>query len=235
MTTRRGAPYPRLVADIGGTGCRLGWVAGEGADVEDVVAADPSLAPEAAIAHYLERRGGASAKAAALGVAGPVVGETVRLTNRGWSFSLRDLERRLGVARLIVLNDFTALAHGLPLLRGADVRQVGGGERVDRAPMAVIGPGTGLGVSGMVPGPGGPAVLTGEGGHVSLASSSAREDGIVAILRHKFGHVSAERVLSGDGLVNLHDAVRLRDGLPAQPRTAAQISAAESAADPVCA
>ncbi|HEY2560838.1 MAG TPA: glucokinase [Caldimonas sp.] len=232
MTTA--APYPRLVADIGGSGCRIGWVEREGSDVDDVAAFDATRSPEAAIAAYLAGRDGMPPRSAALGVAAPVLGDTVSLTNRAWTFSIRDLGQRLGLARLVVVNDFAALAYGLPLLGAADVRPVGGGRAAAGAPMAIVGPGTGLGVSALVPGPAEPVVVVGEGGHVSLAAATPREDAVVAILRRRFGHVSAERVLSGDGLINLHDAVRMLDGLPAESRTAAQIAAAESAADPGC-
>ena len=233
--TSPGAPYPRLVADIGGTGCRLGWVAEQGAAVADVVAEDRALGPEAAVARYLERRVGRP-RSAAFAVAAPVVGDAVRMTNRNWSFSIRDLEQRLGLARLVVVNDFAALARGLPLLGDGDTMRVGGGATVDGAAMAVLGPGTGLGVAGLVPAPAGPTVVVGEGGHVSLAAATPREDAVVAVLRARFGHVSAERALSGAGLVNLHDALRAVDGLPAQRRSAAQITGADglAAGEPTC-
>ena len=234
MTHAGGAPYPRLVADIGGSGARFGWVADARADVDDVVAEDASVAPEAALARYLERRAGAPPRAVAIGVAAPVVGDCVRMTNRGWTFSIRALQKRLAVDRLLVLNDFAALAHGLPRLAPGELAQIGGGRAAAAAPLALLGPGTGLGVSGLVPAPVGAVVVAGEGGHVSLAPASAREDGVVQVLRSRFGHVSAERVLSGDGLVNLHDALRVLDGLPARARTAAQITGAEGAGDATC-
>lgn len=233
--TSGGAPYPRLVADIGGSGCRFGWVAGEGAEVDDVVAEPAAVAPETALARYLERHAAAPARAAAIGVAAAVVGDAVRMTNRGWSFSVRDLEGRLGLGRLLVLNDFAALAHGLPLLRPGEVEPIGGGSAVEGGALALLGPGTGLGVSGLVPTRHGNAVVAGEGGHVSLAAATAREEGVVGVLRGRFGHVSAERVLAGDGIVNLHDALRVLDGLPPRPRTAAQITGPEAAGDPICA
>jgi glucokinase len=235
MTSTGAAPYPRLVGDIGGTGCRFGWVAGPGDDVEDVVAEEAALAPEAALARYLERHAAAPPRAAALGVAAPVVGDSVRMTNRGWSFSIRALQERLAVDRLLVLNDFAALAHGLPLLAPGDVETIGGGRAAQGAALALLGPGTGLGVSGLVPAPGGRAVVAGEGGHVSLAPANAREDGVVQALRSRFGHVSAERVLSGDGLVHLHDALRVLDGLPPRERTPAQITGPEGEGDASCA
>ena len=234
MSSAPGAPHPRLVGDIGGSGCRFGWVAEAGAAVGDVAAFDAAIAPEAAILEYIGRRPGCPPASAALGVAAPVAGDTVSLTNRAWTFSITELERRLGLARLLVLNDFAALAHGLPLLGRTEVLPIGAGEAVVGAPMAIVGPGTELGVSGVVPAPGGPVVLAGEGGHMSLAPASPREDAIVSLLRHRFGHVSAERVLSGDGLVNLHDALRTLDGLTPRRRSAAQITAPESASDASC-
>jgi glucokinase len=220
---------------VGGTGCRFGWIAGEDGIVADVAAIDDSASLEAAVERYLERHAPGRPAAAALAVAAPMLGDTVTMTNRAWTFSIGALARRLALDRLLVLNDFAALAHGLTTLAEGDCRPVGGGRAIEGAPMGLLGPGTGLGVSALLPAPSGAQVVAGEGGHVSLASATPREDEVVRLLRGRFGHVSAERVLSGDGIVNLHDALRLLDGHPAHPRSAAQItSLALDAADPAC-
>ncbi len=236
MTVPITAPYPRLVGDVGGSGCRFGWVAGADGVVTDIASVEGCSSLEAAADVYLVRRGPARPAAAALAVAAPVVGDTVTMTNRAWNFSIRDLARRLAVDRLLVLNDFEALAHGLQTLGDGDCSTVGGGRSIAGAPQGVVGPGTGLGVAGLVPSPGGAAVVAGEGGHVSLAPSTAREDEVVQVLRRRFGHVSAERVLSGPGIVNLHQALHELARRPAPALTAAQVTTRALAGDdPACA
>lgn len=104
-----------------------------------------------------------------------ITDDHVKLTNAAWEFSIAAATRRLGLDRLKVLNDFTALAWGLPLVQPADWVQVGAGEARPDAALALIGPGTGLGVSGLVPSAGGLVPIEGEGGHCSLAPADARE------------------------------------------------------------
>jgi len=140
-----------------------------------------------------------------LAVAAPITGDDVQMINIGWRFSQEALRRELGLKRLQVVNDFTAIAWALPLLTPADVVQIGGGEPVSRATLAALGPGSGLGVSALVPSGDGWAVMTGEGGHVSMPATTREEQDVIAALRDRFdGHCSAERVLSGPGLVNLY-------------------------------
>ena len=139
------------------------------------------------------------------------------MTNHPWRFSIEALRHELDVQRLVVLNDFEALAHAVPALGKADLCRVGPGSAVIDGNMAVIGPGTGLGVSGLVAdGQGGWRVIVGEGGHVTLAAATSREASLLAVLRERYGHVSAERALSGPGLVNLYEAVCTLDGEAAE-------------------
>jgi glucokinase len=233
-----GGGFPRLLADVGGTRIRLGLQVAPGAapsEVEVLRGDDyPSL--EAALASYLDARRGPRARTAALGIATAVTGDTVQMTNRDWRFSIAGLQRALGFERLVVVNDFAALALSLPALQAADLRLIGGGAGVPGQPLALIGPGTGLGVSGLLPD--GPRWLpvTGEGGHVTLAAADDREAAVIASLRRRFGHVSAERALSGPGLVNLLTAIAEVDGVPAPTLDAPQIAAAaQSGADPLSA
>jgi glucokinase len=219
MTTAVGAPYPRLLGDVGGTHARFGWVQEAGSDI---TAVESSLSGDqtglqAAIADYLARPGRARPRSCAIGIAAPVTGDVVAMTNRAWSFSVSDLQRSLGLDRVLVINDYAALAHALVGVRPDEVRQVGPGEAVANAPLGLLGPGTGLGVSGLLLAPGGPVPVVGEGGHVSLSAADAVEAGVVAILRRRFGHVSAERALSGPGLVNLYAASCELAGRPIEP------------------
>jgi glucokinase len=146
------------------------------------------------------------------------------MTNHDWSFSISAVQQGLGAERFLVINDFTALALALPALAPSDLMRVGGGEPVTGAPLALLGPGTGLGVSGLLPAYGKHVPLNGEGGHVTLGGTDDFEDAAVRELRRRFGHASAERALSGPGLVNLYEAACALAGTPVQAKTAAEIT-----------
>jgi len=213
-----------LVADIGGSNARFAiarraaggvtldhMMAMRGADHADLVAA---------IEYYLRTTGAERPADAAIAIAGPIVGDRAEITNHtAWSFAIEATRRHLALDRLTALNDFTAIALSLPHLRAADQRQIGGGAATAGAPIGVIGPGTGLGISGVVRTTTGWAVLEGEGGHATFAPMSERESRIADLLRARFGHVSWERVLSGPGLVNLYTAIAQLDGRAAEALT----------------
>lgn len=220
-------PFPRLVGDIGGTNIRFAVIAAAGAAPAQIrsFACSDFPGPEAAIRHYLASEGLAPPPVAAFGIATPLEGDAVRMTNHPWAFSIEALRQALGFKQLVFINDFTALALALPQLKGADIEQVGSGTPRPGAPLALLGAGTGLGVSGLIPCAAGWQPLAGEGGHVSLVAGNAREAAIIAVLAGRFGHVSAERALSGPGLAALHDAIRQLDGAPPCPLDAREISA----------
>lgn len=199
----------RLLGDVGGTNARFGWQADRGAQIGAVAsypcAAFESL--ESVVRHYLAEHGFTAPAQAAIGIANPVTGDQVQMTNRAWHFSIEALRRSLGLQRLRVLNDFAALALALPMLQPQELRPIGGGTRVSGAPMAVLGPGTGFGVSGLLFDAAGFEVeFSGEGGHVTLAAADDEEAAVLAWLRREFDHVSVERALSGPGLENLRRA-----------------------------
>lgn len=226
---------PRLLADVGGTNARFAWQAGPGAPIESVqtlpCADYPTL--EAAMRTYLGGLTQPRPKVAAVAIANPVHGDQVRMTNHHWSFSISALRQALGLARLEVLNDFTALALALPGLPASDKRQIGGQTALSNAAIGLIGPGTGLGVSGLLPdGHGGWVPLQGEGGHVSLAAANAREHTVVQALQQRHGHASAERAVSGMGLLDIYSILCEADGVALPPGcTAAQVSEAGLAGD----
>jgi len=140
----------------------------------------------------------------ALAIAGPVFGDRVQMVNLDWGFSRKELTAAFGFDRFEVLNDFSALAWATTAFRDADLVRVGGGAaRPDHA-TAILGPGTGLGVSGLVPGPAGWSAVSGEGGHATLAAATRAEAEIIEIVRREYGHCSAERIVSGPGLALLH-------------------------------
>jgi glucokinase len=206
--------YPRLLGDIGGTHARFALQRVAAGTPEAVLvlrcAAHASL--QDAIRAYLQEVGDPPVKHVAMGMANPVLGDWVQMTNHHWSFSTEALRLDLAWDRLLILNDFTALALGLPDLCDEDVLEVQPHpDRVylPRAAKALIGAGTGLGVSGLMPSADGAlwVPIAGEGGHATLTATNAQEDAVLAHLRQRFGHVSAERVLSGPGLVNVYEAL----------------------------
>jgi len=205
------ASYPRLLGDIGGTNARFGLQLQAGAAIShvQVLPCAAHAAMQDAVRHYLHQVNQPMPPVAAWGMANPVTSDEVAMTNHHWRFSIRALRQSLGLQRLVVLNDFTALALSLPLLSADSLRQVGGAAAVPQAAMGLLGAGTGLGVSGLWPnGSGAWSPLSGEGGHVSLAAHTPLEFAIIQHLQQRFGHVSAERVLSGQGLVDLVQALQ---------------------------
>jgi glucokinase len=212
-----------LLGDVGGTNVRFAVLADAalGAIAHMAVADYASFGD--ALAAFLARHPEPIGHAV-FGVAGVVEGERCALTNSPWVVDAAELNARLGLSDVRLVNDFEAIAWSLPKLARQDLRKLGGGEPKPEAPMLVLGPGTGLGVAAYVPR--GPIVLHSEGGHTSLPGGSPREDAVIAALRRQFGHVSAERVLSGHGLENLYRAVAALDAAKAPERSAAEITQA---------
>lgn len=222
--------FPRLLGDVGGTNARFGWQANAHSGIEHVLvlpcAAHETL--EAAIRTYLELKSLPMPRTGALGIANPITGDVIRMTNHHWSFSISEMQRNLGLQQLNVINDFTALALALPSIAKDNLVQVGGTVAEAYAPKALIGAGTGLGVSGLMPTDANDhwVAIAGEGGHVTLAAQTENEYRVIELIRQRYGHVSAERVLSGQGLVDLYLALRqLQKQQPVDVAGAAEITA----------
>jgi glucokinase len=206
----------RLLADIGGTNARFALQAPGGgfADIEVLACRDYDRVKDALDA-YLARaaaRGLAtgSIRHAAIAIANPVEDDVVSMTNHHWRFSIAGLRDACGLGMLLVVNDFAALAQALPHLDDTGRERIGGIDTVaaEGRPIGLVGPGTGLGVSGVVPAGGGRWIaLAGEGGHASFAPVTHEETTILDALREEHGHVSAERLLSGPGLEAIHRAL----------------------------
>ncbi|WP_066155062.1 glucokinase [Hydrogenophaga pseudoflava] len=209
----------RLLADIGGTNARFAWQAAPGAPVTDVQVLPGAQYPtlQAAMHAYLDGLGRGAPAAVAIAIANPITGDMVRMTNHDWAFSQSAVKAEFGLRTLRMLNDFTALALALPDLPAAELRQVGGGEAVPGVAMGLVGAGTGLGVSGLLPdGHGGWVPLEGEGGHVTLPATTARERTAMDGLIRRYGHASAERVCCGQGLVDTCAILCEADGVTVQ-------------------
>lgn len=216
-----------ILADVGGTNVRWAVLTGEAlGPIERVAVSDHAHFADALAAFLARQTGGAAIRRAIFGVAGVVEADRCALTNNPWVVDAAELRARFDFTRIDIVNDFEALAWSLPHLTGNDVMQIGGGAPLPDAPRVVLGPGTGLGVAVHVPLEQGARVLRSEGGHATLPSGSQREDAIIERLRGQFGHVSAERVLSGPGLENLYRAIRSIDAPSAPERSASAITQA---------
>ncbi len=227
---------PRLLADIGGTYARftLETAPGEFAHAATLRCADHADF-HAAISAYLTTLPEGPIQHAAVAIANPVEGDEVRMTNYHWQFSIAQMRERLGLDTLVVVNDFTALAMALPRLAPDGKRQVGGGVAHEHSVIGLLGAGSGLGMSGLIPADDGWIALGTEGGHTSFSPRDERE---LAILNHAWkqlprsdgplptssspsaapgalGHVSFERLLSGPGLELIYRALAERAGVRA--------------------
>jgi glucokinase len=230
---------PRLIADIGGTNARFALLDGSQRHDELVLACADYPDLVAATEHYLNSVGAVAGRQrpleAAIAIAGPITGDIVRMTNHVWQFSASQTRQRLNWRRLIVLNDFTALAMAVRHLPASELEQIGGGVAAPDEPIAVLGPGTGLGVSGLIRAGSHWIPLQGEGGHVTLSVMNEREIAVLDQLHQRFSHVSAERVLSGPGLVNLYDALCGIEGVVPELLTPPEITRrATEASDRIC-
>jgi len=215
-----------LLGDIGATNARLGlFKDGALGPVEWMAAAEYGQFFDAVEA-FLVKRGRPAVTGAMLAVAGPVEANRARMTNRGWVIDGAELCAQFRLRRARILNDFEATAWSLPHLEPEDLHRIGAGSAVPDTPMAVLGPGSGLGVACYVPGAQGGIVLASEGGHADLPGSSEREDRVIQHLRARFGRVSCERAVSGPGLENLYDAIAAIGGQKLPQRDAAAITSA---------
>ncbi len=208
-----------LVADIGGTNARFALVdAGRPVEPRNLSVADHASIVDA-IRAYLQQLGLTELHQAAISLASPVTGDRLQMTNHSWSFSVAEVREALGLARLTVLNDYTALALALPFLGAEECLQVGPGERRPGHPLAVLGPGTGLGVSGAIPADDHWLPLASEGGHVSYGPVNRREAAIIDVMRERLDHVSAESLVSGPGLAQIYEVLtRLERDAPEKLR-----------------
>ena len=233
------ATSPRLIADIGGSFARFALSSQRGRfdHVASLRCADHESF-HAAVTAYLAGVGNPSLQHAAIAIANPVSGDDVRMTNYHWQFSIEQMRERLGLDTLLVVNDFTALAMALPRLAPHERRQVGGGSARPRSVVGLLGSGTGLGVSGLIPADDGWISLGSEGGHTSFSPRDERELAILRFAWREHEHVSFERLLSGPGLELIHAALSERAGQPTtgqgRPRAPEITRRALAGTDVVC-
>ncbi len=222
----------KLIADVGGTNIRLATVTDSGiTDVEKFQCAE-FVSIQAAIEHYFAEHADKQFTSACIAIAGPVNQEVISFSNNEWSFTRAGLQNNLGLEHLYVINDFTAVAHSLPVLTDEQIIQVGSGRPVENGNIAVFGPGTGLGVEHITQTSSGWQTLDGEGGHVDFAPVDETDVIVWRYLQQKFGRASAEEVLSGRGIVNVYKALAEHEGVEPIYNEAAVIT--ESALSTLC-
>lgn len=221
---------PRLVGDVGGTNARFA--------IETVPGCFTAAARLPvrnfsgfgdALRFYLNQpasraAGSSLIKTAAIAIANPLDGDRVKMTNSDWTFSADETRKAFGLDVFLLVNDFTALAMSLPFLPAASLAQCGGGSRIPGKTIGLIGAGTGLGVSGLIPSGKYGIPLETEGGHVSFSPANDLEEEILRLARKRYDHVSAERLISGKGLEWLYVLLAEIEGIKETPRDASEIT-----------
>jgi len=215
-----------VAADIGGTHARFALARLDGAG--NVVALNEPVVMRCAEHASLQMAwetfgttiGRQLPRAAAIAVAGPVVGEELKLTNNPWVIRPAMVNKKLGVDAHVLVNDFEAVAYAVGACGEGAFQNICGPDvpLPDTGTISVLGPGTGLGV-GLLVKRGGPdwQVLPTEGSHGDFSPVDSLEDAILAHFRRRFGRVSAERVISGPGLADIHAALAALEDRAIQP------------------
>jgi glucokinase len=211
--------YPFIVADIGGTNARFALVTGKTKNhyqIEHIQVLQAAQYPTCAdaVQHYLQQLGGVQPRSACLAVAGPVTGDRVRMTNLNWEFSCTEMASQFGFQHFLAMNDFAAVAAACSQVTQDHLVTIKPGTPQLGATKAVFGPGTGLGVAGLVNHNGVWLPVPCEGGHVNIAPATPFEAEIIKAAMATHGHVSAEVFISGPGLVNLYHAICSVRGVP---------------------
>jgi glucokinase len=215
----------KLVMDLGGTNIRIACLdSSNGLSKIETWSCLEFNGPDAALSSYQDKHQ-CEIESLCIAIASPLDDDQVNMTNLDWSFSKQALKKQLSINQLIVINDYHAMGMAIPLLGSSDKIQIGGGTIKPEKPALICGPGTGLGVAIAVRTNNFWQVLPGEGGHMDFAPATPYEQQIWSIFHRKYGHVSAERILSGPGLEELHSAICEIDGLEPESLSADQISA----------
>ena len=221
------------MTDIGGTNARFALADDEGCLIDETTlkTRDFPGVVEAA-SHYLGAR---AVDQAVLVLAGPVESDRISLTNCPWSFSLEEAKQAMGLKALVAINDFVAQALAIPRLDPTDLQKLGGGDPVADRAIVVVGPGTGLGVAGLIRIGEKYHPIPTEGGHVSFSPKDEVEIDVMRLLQRRHGHVSNERLLSGPGLVSFARALAEIAGQDLSLTSPSEVTArAETGVCPIC-
>ena len=215
-----------LIADIGGTNARFAMAETGSIQPTNIrnLAVDDFESIELAIKQYLDDLGSDVPNQCCIAIACPTHNDTISMTNNGWVFSKRNLQDHFGIEQLSVINDYAAMAYAAANWKDDQLIKVGRGEPLDDFPIAVLGAGTGLGVSGLVRSGGATIPLVTEGGHVDFAPTTEQEVAILRWLLKRYERVSAERLVSGMGIQNIYQALAELRGSPVERMSPAEIS-----------
>lgn len=202
-----------LVGDVGGTNARLSLVNLADGTLSNtkIYSSVDNDSLEKVIVKFREETG-AQFNSACIAIATMLNGDHVKMTNNPWEFSISQMQKNLGLKDLVFINDFTAMSMSVTAIKTSEMTQIGGVAIEPTAPKAIYGAGTGLGVGYLVNVAGKWIPVPTEGGHVDMPAQTDREDEILKVLRKKFDHVSGERLLSGQGLVNMYQAIAELNG-----------------------
>jgi glucokinase len=226
-----------LIGDIGGTNARFAMANQTHPGFHDAIelkCRDYESSSDA-IRHYLAEAGMTTPDAICLAAAGPLVDHSIKVTNNHWNLSMASLASEFDLDAVRLVNDFEAIAYSIPFIGPEDRVAVGAPHGTDLENrdfnVAILGPGTGLGVAGLSARNGQLFAITGEGGHVGFAPETARQSEILRVLRGRFERVSSERLVAGSGIENIYWALLELEGKESRPLSAADIfvAAAESA------
>lgn len=228
--------FPVLLGDIGGTNARFSILLDAASEPQVFPIARTADFPniDDAIRAAVMERSPVLPKSAVLAVAGPVNSDAIELTNCPWVVRPRQMLAGLGLSDIVIVNDFEAQALAVAALGPEHLVAIGGGRAEAESSRVVLGPGTGLGVAGLVRARGIWIPVPGEGGHVDLGPRSDREAAIFAHVETIEGRISAEQILCGRGIVNLYRAVAAASGAtPALADPAAITASALAGGDKV--
>ena len=219
----------RLIGDIGGTNARfaLATQGHPGYRDELTVQSGDYAGIDQAIRYYLDQHHIDRPYSICLAIAGPVTDQKVQLTNNAWFIAAQELERQFSTARVALINDFTAIALSIPVLTSDDYLTIGTVEAnsldQESYSIGVIGPGTGLGIAGVVQQHGNPIAITSEAGHMGFAPETPLQTDILVMLRERWPRISVERLVSGQGLENIYWAMNRLNHRPEMSRNAGEI------------
>lgn len=227
-TAKGGLPFPILIGDIGGTNARFAILADADSEMvhfPNVHTADHATIDEAITSTVLSATE-VRPRSVVIAVAGPVNGDEIPLTNCPWVIRPRGMPATIGVTDVVVLNDFEAQALAVVALGIEHMEKIGGGDPVPDAGRVVLGPGTGLGVAGLIHAVGRWIPVPGEGGHMDIGPRTPRDFEIFPHLERIDGRVSGEQILCGRGLVNAYRAVAAASGATPHFTQPAEVTAA---------
>ncbi|CDX41248.1 Glucokinase [Mesorhizobium sp. ORS 3359] len=224
----KGLRFPVLIGDIGGTNARFSIVLDANSEATEpyiVQTANFKTIDDAIQAAVLDRSS-IQPNSAVLAIAGPVDGDEIPLTNCPWVVKPRQMIANLGLSEVVVLNDFEAQALAVVALGQEHMEKIGGGAPEPNASRVVLGPGTGLGVAGLIYALDHWIPVPGEGGHMDIGPRTPRDFQVFPNIDKLEGRISGEQILCGRGLVNVYRAVAKADARPTPFTTPAEITAA---------